>query len=311
MYTPSLKTAASTMFRLYSLYHLASLRASDIAQMNPELLARYESAHETLGVLLRAREDAEYRLVEAGARRDRAHHLMERGLRDFAYASLGVVQEDRAAPRYRLFFPSGYGFVGRANTETLIAEASRILATLSQVSDERFGAAGEALSHVLEQVQAVQSEYEAARDALEAAARAVENGKRPWREAYRSSYHHLSILHMDDPRRADDYFRRLDRRRSAERDAAEETEDGVDIDGEAVDAGSVDVGAVDVAAVDDESVDVGAVDVEAVEAEAVVDEAEARIGDAVETAAPAEFSIAGVGVPPTFESEGFIRVGNG
>ncbi|MEZ4651764.1 MAG: hypothetical protein R3E97_23805 [Candidatus Eisenbacteria bacterium] len=314
MYTPSLKTAASTMFKLYSLYHLVSLRAADVARESPELLSRYEAAHETLGGLLRAREDAEFRLVEAGARRDRAHRLMERGLRDFAYAALGVVQEDRSSPRYRMFFPNGYGYVCRSRTETLIAEAARILTLLRQVPDERFADAGEALAGVLAQVSTVQSDYEAACDALEAATRAVENGKRPWRDAYRSSYHRLSILHVDDPRRADDYFRRLDRRRSAEAETEVEVEVEVDPEEGAVAEG-------DIASVTDgESADDAQstrIAESGVVAESELEEAAAE--SAAEPAAephappaaePATLHVVRAGLSPAFESEDFARLRN-
>ncbi|MCA9757697.1 MAG: hypothetical protein KDA27_17990 [Candidatus Eisenbacteria bacterium] len=218
MRTPSLTTSPNRILMIYSVFHLVLLRAARIVQLNPEILAKFEAAHNAFAALITARDEAQLVLVESTAYWTRGRRQVERGIRDFAYAVLGVVQEDRSAPRYRAYFPDGYGYVSKVPTSELIKAGDKILAQLAQVPEEQLASAGADLSVVLEEAKGVQARYEEARDHFDAAKNAVEVGKRPWREAYRASYYALQILHADDPRQAEDYFRQVSSKNRSEDD---------------------------------------------------------------------------------------------
>ena len=209
MRTPSLKTPAAKLLRFYSWYHLTSVRTSVIAAKVAEIIANFSNAHDTFSVTIDTRTQAEDALVEASAVRDRSHRQMGRGVRNFAYAVLARVHEDRTSPVYRAYFPDGYGVFNKMGIRDRIEAAERMLNHLAMVPDEELAPAGAALSSVLEEVKVKEAAYQAAKEAARAATEAVEVAKRPRRDAYRASYHALSIFHSDDPREAESYFRQF------------------------------------------------------------------------------------------------------
>ena len=214
MRTPSLDTAADKILKYFSHFHLVLLRAAKVAQEKPEIPEKFGAAHDTFGGLITTRDDSELELIAASAHQSRAHAKVQRGLKDFAYAILGSVEEDRSSPRFKSYFPDGYAYVSRSNMEDLIASGEQKLTKLAQVPDAELTEAGEKLSLVIDEVKMVQAQYEQARKAYADAVEAVENGKGPWRAAYRASYFALAIHHADDPRLAEDYFRQASSNRS-------------------------------------------------------------------------------------------------
>ncbi|MEZ4647511.1 MAG: hypothetical protein R3E97_01780 [Candidatus Eisenbacteria bacterium] len=214
MRTPSLDTAADKILKYFSHFHLVLLGAAKVAQKSPEIPEKFGAAHDAFQGLITARDEAELALIAASAHQSRAHAKVQRGLKDFAYAILGSVEEDRSSPRFKSYFPDGYAYISRSNMEDLIASGEQKLTKLAQVPDDELTEAGQKLSQVIEEVKAVQAQYEEARKTYAAAVEAVENGKGPWREAYRASYYALAIYHADDPRLAEDYFRQAPSNRS-------------------------------------------------------------------------------------------------
>lgn len=206
MFTPAIAMQAARLRDSFGDYLVAQLKAEPALN---EIANFFCEAQQRLSGRMDAHERARRVSLNALAARDRVHDRLDDAVRFFGYAVRASAIHDARAPLYRHYFPGGTPGVTRSPLRVTVLKVVEILAKLATEERPDLKVHAAPLAEALEAMRlALDGRAEAKLEESRAWAALVAE-KRHWRDAYQQVHARLRLHFHDEPRRAENYYRRV------------------------------------------------------------------------------------------------------
>ncbi len=197
--------SADVLYGTYGVYHLTRLEADK----QKELAEAFAKAQDRLKARMEAFQAARVSSMRALAVRDNEDEAFDDAVRAFALALRARVGNSAKAPLYLKYFGDGLGsFVG-APLEEELQRGAVLLSKLAEEDDEGLRAYAGTISAAMDALSSAMDAHRAAMDYEAQAWGLLETEKVNWMDAYKRSYRELGRIYFKDPKKADAYFKTI------------------------------------------------------------------------------------------------------